>query len=249
LNEAQQAIVGHSTGPLLVIAGPGSGKTFSLVLRAMNLLLLNKATPRELVVCTFTEKAAFELRDRIGAAARKVGYTGDLSELQVCTIHGLCNRLLMTYRHRTPLGNDYETLDELTQLLFIFEHFTQIVGPQIDGRYLHKWTTKWTAIKGVRSYFDKITEELVDSERLRHAADPFLRCIGEAYKAYQDTLCSTNHLDFAHQQRLAYDLLLDPHTAAIITRGVKYVMVDEYQDTNVSPQKFVAKNPCHDGLP
>ena len=80
LNEAQRAIVGHSAGPLLVIAGPGSGKTFSLVLRAMNLLLLGKATPRELVVCTFTEKAAFELRDRIGAASRRVGYTGDLSE-------------------------------------------------------------------------------------------------------------------------------------------------------------------------
>jgi DNA helicase-2/ATP-dependent DNA helicase PcrA len=198
LNEAQQAIVGHSAGPLLVIAGPGSGKTFSLVLRAMNLLLLGKATPRELVVCTFTEKAAFELRDRIGAAARRVGYTGDLSELQVCTIHGLCNRLLMTYRHRTPLGNDYETLDELTQLLFIFEHFAQIVGPQIDSRYLHKWTTKWTAIKGIRGYFDKITEELVDPEQLRHAADPFLRCIGVAYNAYRDILYSTNRLDFAH---------------------------------------------------
>jgi hypothetical protein len=60
LNDAQRAIIGHSAGPLLVIAGPGSGKTFSLVLRALNLLLLSKATPRELVVCTFTEKAAFE---------------------------------------------------------------------------------------------------------------------------------------------------------------------------------------------
>src|SRR5712691_7237951 len=101
INAEQRAIIEHGDGPLLVIAGPGSGKTFSLVLRAINLLLLGKTTPRELVVCTFTEKAAFELRDRIGAAARRVGYTGDLSELQVCTIHGLCNRLLMTYRHRT----------------------------------------------------------------------------------------------------------------------------------------------------
>jgi ATP-dependent DNA helicase UvrD/PcrA len=100
LNDAQRAIVSHSDGPLLVIAGPGSGKTFSLVLRAMNLLLLRKATPRELVLCTFTEKAAFEIRDRIFAAARKVGYTGDLSELKVSTIHGLCNRLLTTYRRR-----------------------------------------------------------------------------------------------------------------------------------------------------
>jgi DNA helicase II / ATP-dependent DNA helicase PcrA len=65
----------------------------------MNLLLLGKVLPRELVICTFTEKAAFELRDRMYAAARKTGYDKDLSELRVSTIHGLCNRLLTTYRH------------------------------------------------------------------------------------------------------------------------------------------------------
>jgi DNA helicase II / ATP-dependent DNA helicase PcrA len=94
LNDAQRQIVEHGQGPLLVIAGPGSGKTFSLVLRAINLLLLGEVTARELLICTFTEKAAFELRDRIGAAARKVRYKGDLSELRVGTIHGFCNRLL-----------------------------------------------------------------------------------------------------------------------------------------------------------
>ena len=66
LNDAQRAIVGHIDGPLLVIAGPGSGKTYSIVLRALNLLLLEKAQPRQLVLCTFTEKAAFEMRDRSG---------------------------------------------------------------------------------------------------------------------------------------------------------------------------------------
>src|SRR5207249_8627136 len=93
MNDAQRAVVAHTDGPLLVIAGPGSGKTFSLVLRALNLLLLGKVEPRELVLCTFTEKAAFELRDRISAAAAKVNYEGDLSELRASTIHSLCNRL------------------------------------------------------------------------------------------------------------------------------------------------------------
>jgi len=61
LNAVQREIVGHLNGPLLVIAGPGSGKTFSIVLRTLNLLLLGLAQPRQMVLCTFTEKAAFEI--------------------------------------------------------------------------------------------------------------------------------------------------------------------------------------------
>jgi DNA helicase II / ATP-dependent DNA helicase PcrA len=72
---------------LLVISGPGSGKTYSIVLRALNLLLLGRAQPNEIVLTTFTQKAAFEMRDRLAAAARKVGYVGDLSELTISTIH------------------------------------------------------------------------------------------------------------------------------------------------------------------
>ena len=143
LNGSQRAVVGHLDGPLLVIAGPGSGKTYSIVLRAMNLLLLEKAMPRGVVLCTYTEKAAFEMRDRLSAAAQKVGYRGDLSALRVTTIHGLCNRILTQHRHRTELGNSYETLDELTQLLFIFEHFEEIIGPELNDLYLGKWKSRW----------------------------------------------------------------------------------------------------------
>jgi len=64
LNDTQRQIIGHIDGPLLVIAGPGSGKTYSIVLRALNLLLQEEAKPKEVVLCTFTEKAAFEMRDR-----------------------------------------------------------------------------------------------------------------------------------------------------------------------------------------
>ena len=177
LNDAQRAIVGHLDGPLLVVAGPGSGKTYSIVLRALNLLLLEKALPRQLVLCTFTEKAAFEMRDRLAAAARRVGYNGDLSELTVSTIHSFCNRILSRHRHRTELGHGFDTLDELTQLLFIFEHFDEIIGPAENDRFLLRWKTRWTAIEGARGYFDKITEELVDPARLIASTDPFLVAI------------------------------------------------------------------------
>src|SRR5262249_1498598 len=162
----------------LVIAGPGSGKTYSLVLRAVNLLLEGRAKPSELIVCTFTEKAAFELRDRISEAARRVKYNGDLSELHVNTIHGLCNRILLEFRHHTSLGAGYETLDELTELLFLFDHFDAIVGG--DSPYLGKWSTKWRAIEGMRDYFDKITEELVDRDAVKQSSDSFVAGVGAA---------------------------------------------------------------------
>lgn len=241
LNDVQRTIVGHLDGPLLVIAGPGSGKTFSIVLRALNLLLLEKAHPRQLVLCTFTEKAAFEMRDRLAAAARKVGFTGDLSELVVSTIHGFCNRVLTQHRHRTELGHSFDTLDELTQLLLIFEHFDEIIGPPENNLFLGRWKTRWTAIEGARGYFDKITEEIVDSEQLTGCGDLFLAAIGSAYRRYERALIDANRTDFAHLQRLVYDLLGDTSTADAVTRDIRYVLVDEYQDTNYIQEQLLLK--------
>jgi DNA helicase-2/ATP-dependent DNA helicase PcrA len=242
LNEAQRAIIGHGDGPLLVVAGPGSGKTFSLVLRAINLLVRGKAAPHALVLCTFTEKAAFELRDRLAGVAARIGYRGDLSSLRVGTIHGTCSRILTEHRHRTPLGNNHETLDELTQLLFIFEHFDEIAGaPDDDGAFLGRWKTRWTAIEGLRPYFDKITEEVVDPDRMLLAEQPFLRKLGTAYLAYRKALLASNRLDFAHLQRLVHDLLLDPEVTRKVTAGITHVLVDEYQDTNYIQEQVLLR--------
>ncbi len=241
LTDSQRAVVGHTDGPLLVIAGPGAGKTHSIVLRALNLLLLEKAEPKEIVLCTFTEKAAFEMRDRLAAAARKVGYKGDLSELTIATIHGFCNRLLTEHRHRTALGHGYETLDDLTQLLFIFEHFDYIVGEARKGKYLHRWTTRWTAIEGARSHFNKITEELVDPALLAVSDDDFLAAIGTACQRYEERLRERNRVDFAHLQRLAYDLLQETDPSAAIVPAVRFLLVDEYQDTNYIQEQLLVK--------
>jgi len=241
LNEAQRAIVGHLDGPLLVIAGPGSGKTHSIVLRALNLLLLEKAEPKQLVLCTFTEKAAFEMRDRLAAAARKAGYTRDLSELTASTIHSFCNRVLTQHRHRTELGHSFDTLDELTQLLFLFERFDEIIGSPENDLFLQRWKTRWTAIEGARGYFDKITEELVDPAQLRGSTDPFLVDIGSAYRRYERALLDANRTDFTHLQRHVYDLLADPDTADAVTRDLRYVLVDEYQDTNYIQEQLLIK--------
>jgi DNA helicase-2/ATP-dependent DNA helicase PcrA len=239
LDAAKHQIIAHDEGPLLVIAGPGSGKTFSLVLRTVNLLLLGRAKPSELVVCTFTEKAAFELRDRIAEAARRVMYQGDLSELYVSTIHGLCNRILLEFRHHTPLGAGYDTLDELTELLFLFDHFADIAAG--DSPYLGRWSTKWRAIEGMRDYFDKVTEELVEPATLRASPDAFVSALGAAYERYQAKLFERNRVDFAHLQALVHGLLSDPAIGETVVSRVRYVLVDEYQDTNYVQEQVLTK--------
>ena len=241
LNDAQRKVISCLEGPLLVVAGPGSGKTHCIVLRALNLLLLEKAKPQEIFLCTFTNKAAYEMRDRLAASAQKVGYKGDLSNLTISTIHGFCNRVLNQYRHRTSLGHRYDTLDELTQLLFIFERFDEIIGSLQNDRFLERWKTRWTAIAGVRGYFDKITEELIDPDQLLSSGDTFLSAIGAAFQRYEEALLDANRVDFAHLHRFMYDLLDDPNTADAVVGDNPYVLVDEYQDTNYIQEQLLLK--------
>src|SRR5579875_281052 len=128
LNEAQHSIVSHKEGPLLVIAGPGSGKTRSLTLLAMNLLLCGDARPSELVLCTFTEKAAYEMQDRIGHLASDVDYTGDLSQHRIGTIHGICNQLISEHLQ------NYSQLDrvEAAELNIQIEKEDYVLTGKID---------------------------------------------------------------------------------------------------------------------
>ncbi|MFQ3652585.1 MAG: ATP-dependent DNA helicase, partial [Gemmataceae bacterium] len=156
--------------------------------------------------------------------------------------HGFCNSLLQRYRHKTPMGHNYETLDGLTQLLFLFEHFDELIGSAENGLYLGRWMTCWKAIEGVRAYVNKITEELVDPQELLDSGDAFLRDIGRAYLAYRRALFRDNRVDFAHLQRLVHDYLLaDPGVRDALTNQIKYVLVDEYQDTNYIQEQILLK--------
>lgn len=242
LNEAQREAVARTDGPLLIIAGPGSGKTLVLVVRTLNILLQEKATPKEIVLCTFTEKAAFELRDRVAQGARVLDYTGDLSQLQVGTIHSICNDHLMRFRHHTDLGASYEILDELTQPLFLFENFEEIVDePEEGNKYFGKWSTRWTTIRGLIRFFNKITTELVDPEALVQSSKTFLRQLGVAYRRYETLLEERDRLDFAHQQKAFFELLQNPEIAEEVQAEARYVLVDEYQDTNYIQEQLLLK--------
>ncbi len=132
-------------------------------------------------------------------------------------------------------------LDELTQALFLFDNFDAIVGPEQDGKYLGKWSTRWTAIKGLTEFFNKLTEELVDRQELIASPDPFLQQLGQAYLAYEAQLQEKNCIDFAHQQKLFWELLHNSDIAAQIQAGMRYIMVDEYQDTNYVQEQLLLR--------
>ena len=78
----------------------------------------------------------------MSAAARKVGYKWNLLELTASTIHGLCNSILTRHRHRTNLGDNFKPLDDLTQLLFIFEYVKEIIGSDEGEVYLGRWKAR-----------------------------------------------------------------------------------------------------------
>lgn len=247
LNEAQRKIVIHDSGPLLVIAGPGSGKTECLTLRAMN-LLLKKAKPSELIVCTYTEKAAFEIQDRLSDIARTIEYRQDFSQMRIGTIHSICNRLIAENLHRMPyandrrpsIGNNYGTLDHLPQRLFIFEHLKEICRNHVQF-FVDRWGTSWNASKQFQSHFDKITEELIEVKELLAQRDTFFRCLADTYRTYQELLARYNLVDFAHLQKIMYGFLRDPGIAQYIQKDIRYILVDEYQDTNYIQEQILIR--------
>jgi len=81
------------------------------------------------------------------------------------------------------------------QRLFIYDDFEKNIDPEVDGKSLTRWTTRWTAIQGARNYFYKITEELIDPNELLGTTDSFVRTIGGAYQAYEETLYEKNCVD------------------------------------------------------
>lgn len=227
---------------MLLVAGPGAGKTLTLVRRTLNLVDMGLADPEQIVLCTFTEKAALEIRDRLRSNAIDLGLDVDLSGLRTGTIHGICHQFIDMHRHLTPLGNGFEVLDDLTQKLFVNDNFDEIIGERdTDGKYLGKWTTKWTAIEGTLKYIDKMTEEMVDVTAMSHSVDEFHREMARAHGTYEEILFEENKIDFSHLQTLFLSLLDDPIAGPAIAGSIRYVMVDEYQDTNYVQERIVER--------
>lgn len=239
-NEAQQEAIKTTEGPLLIIAGPGTGKTFTLVKRIVFLITEKNIQPEEILVATFTEKAAKELITRITNELLKIGKTVNVNEMYVGTFHSICLRIIKEHLEYSCVKKNYRMLDQFDQKYMIFQHMNRFrVLPHFEDLFPPNRGV-WTQAGEIATYVNNLLEELVDSEAMLQDKDPQIVAIANVMKEYEAILHEENLLDFTSIQTDAFHLLKDnPEILEEIRAQIKYVMVDEYQDTNFIQEKIV----------
>lgn len=243
-NPDQLAIIKHTEGPLLVIAGPGSGKTFTLVERVIHLVTEKSVKPENLFVATFTEKAAKELMTRISNRLLEKGIKFNINEMYLGTIHSICLRILEENREFTRLKRNYTLMDQFDQQYFIYQHMREYDAlTEIDWiPGLRQPQSRWKRSQNLIRWINKISEEAIDPGRLKKDPNQGVRAVAAAYDLYQRQLEEENALDFSTIQ-LETLHLLENHPAVLekLSQTIHYIMIDEYQDTNTVQEAIILK--------
>ena len=229
---SQQQVIGHMDGPMLVIAGPGSGKTGSIQLRAVNLLLTGRTKPGEMVLCTFGRDAARQLQRRFTSSALACGVPGDFSRVNITTIHSLCHRLLKPHAALVGLRPGYRVLDDGEQRLLLREQSDAVFGLDGDALSRRGWHALVQTVGEAARYFDRICDELIDPEDLARSGRPSIAALGRCCLRYRRLLLQRNAVDFAHLQAWAHRVMQDDGVAAAARADFRHLMVDEFQDTS-----------------
>ena len=216
LNEPQRAAVTHVGAPLLIVAGAGSGKTRVLTQRIAFLLAERKVHPGEILAITFTNKAAGELKERVG---HQVG--GRARLMWVSTFHSACLRILRAEHEHAGLKSTFSIYDADDS-----RRLMQLVSRELD------LDPKRYTPRGLAAQVSNLKNELVDPDDFS-AKGPTQRVLAEAYTLYQQRLQQAHALDFDDLIMRTVQLLQGkPEVAEKYRRRFKHVLVDEYQDTN-----------------
>ena len=240
-NLAQLEAIQHIDGPLLIIAGPGSGKTYTLVERIMNLLVNHDVQPEQILVVTFTEKAAQELKTRISNRLLESHLSFNVNDMYLGTFHSICLRLLDEYREYTRLKRSYVLMDQFDQQYYLYQnlnHFKDIEGIEhIQGE--HK-RPAWVKSENLLQWLNKAAEEALNPETLVQSGDEAIEALGNCCLKYRELLVERNALDFSTIQLEALNLLEQhPQVVTALQEKIEYLMVDEYQDTNTIQERIL----------
>ncbi len=226
LNEPQKEAVLHLDGPLLIVAGAGSGKTKVLTSRIANIIKEKKAFPNQILAVTFTNKAAKEMQNRVsnilGSAATGLSWLG--------TFHSICAKLLRKHASAANLNSNFTIIDTDDQIRLIKNicKAENIDIKQLSPRFILAIIDRWKN----KGYYP--------SEVIINKKDIYEKTILPLYKVYQQKLTDLNSCDFG-------DLIL--HTVKILenysdireiySNNFKYILVDEYQDTNFIQSRWL----------
>ena len=226
LNKAQKEAVMHLDGPLLIVAGAGSGKTKVLTTRIANIIREKKAYPNQILAVTFTNKAAKEMQLRVskilGSAATGLSWLG--------TFHSICAKLLRKHAPAVNLNSNFTIIDtdDQTRLIKNICKAENIDIKQLAPRYILTIIDRWKN-KGFYPDEVKINQK-----------DIYEKTVLPIYKIYQQKLTDLNSCDFGDLILHAVKILeknLD--IREIYSKNFKYILVDEYQDTNFIQSKWL----------
>lgn len=224
LNPSQLEAVEALDGPVLVLAGAGTGKTRVLTTRLAHLLNTAKAYPSQILAVTFTNKAAMEMRERVSSLMGGAPVDG----WWLGTFHSLAARMLRRHAEIVGLSSNFTILDTDDQIRLL----KQIM--ELNGIDHKKWPPK-AMIQYIDRWKDRgLTPNQVDVKDAGEVADGKMQVL---YRIYQDRLRAVNACDFGDLLLHMITILRDPKNAQILEdyhRRFKYVLVDEYQDTNVA---------------
>ena len=225
LNPNQRDAVLHETGPLLIVAGAGSGKTRVLTSRIAYLIAVGGVSPFEILAITFTNKAAGEMRERV---AKLVGPVAE--KMWVSTFHSACVRILRRDAHRLGYGQTFTIYDQSDAVRLV----------QYIVRDLNIDPKKFSP-RAVQATISAAKNDLVDAKQYcERASNIYERRIGEIYTEYQGRLLAASAMDFDDLLTQTVRLLhTEPEVLQHYQRRFKHVLVDEYQDTNRAQNEIV----------
>lgn len=196
-NVFQQQAIDSTSGPVLIIAGPGSGKTFTLVERIVNLIISGEAKPESVMVSTFTDKAARELLTRISNRLIERGIDFNHSEMLIGTFHSICLRLVEDNREYTRLKRSFTLMDQFDQQYFIYENVYEFAKIKNYDLIAGKTQSRWSQSEALMKAINKVTEEALTVEKLKSSGEEVLVVLGDVYEKYEALLSRSNALDFS----------------------------------------------------
>ncbi|MFZ5650432.1 MAG: DNA helicase PcrA [Bacillota bacterium] len=218
LNEAQREAVLYNEGPLLVLAGAGSGKTRVLTTKVASLILKGIVRPWEILAITFTNKAAQEMKERVSALAPE-----NVRDMWVCTFHAACMRILRRQASFAGYTGNFAIYDEGDQQTVIKSCLREL---NIDEKRFPP--------KSISFSISQAKNRLVGPDEFdEQAYDYYSRVVSRVYRLYQEKLLANNALDFDDILEVTVRLFRrNPNVLKYYQNKFRYILVDEYQDTN-----------------